>query len=145
MNELVFIRCLHFVGLFVVVATVFAEAVLLKKEVKRSVVDTIFKIDGLYGLSSILVVGAGLYLWFGIGKPAEYYTNNPIFITKVALFLIVGILSLWPTVFYFKNRKGASDDDITIPGHLRIILKIELLLLFCIPMLATAMAQGVGL
>ncbi|MTI39881.1 DUF2214 family protein [Fulvivirga lutimaris] len=145
MSELIFVRYLHFIGLFLVVATVFAEAVLLKRVLKRSVVQTIFKIDGLYGLSSMIVVGAGLYLWFGIGKPAEYYTNNPIFITKVLLFLIVGILSIWPTVFYFKNRKGEAEDEITIPEHLRLILKVELLLLFCIPLLATLMAQGVGL
>lgn len=145
MNELVLVRYLHFIGLFLVVATVFAEVVLLKKVVKRSIIQTIFKIDGLYGLSAMIVLAAGFYLWFGIGKPADYYSTNPIFHAKVTLFIIVGILSIWPTVFYFKNRKGEPEDDIAIPGYLRSILKIELFLLFCIPLLATLMAQGVGL
>lgn len=145
MNELIFVRYLHFIGLFLVVATVFAEAILLKKVLKRSVLQSLFKIDGLYGLSAMLVLGAGLYLWFGIGKPGEYYTANPIFHIKVTLFLIVGILSVWPTVFYFKNRKGDEEDEVHIPNHLRIILRLELLLLFIIPLLATSMAQGVGL
>jgi len=145
MNELVLVRYLHFLGLFIVVATVFAEAVLLRKVLKRSVIQTLFKIDGLYGMSAMLVVGIGLYLWFGIGKPAEYYSTNPIFIIKVILFLIVGVLSIWPTVFYFKNRKGDSEDELQIPSHLRVILKMELLILSIIPLLATSMAQGIGL
>lgn len=145
MNELVFVRYLHFIGLFLVVATVFAEAVLLNKVLKRSVIQTLFKIDGIYGLSALIVVGAGLYLWFGIGKPADYYSVNPIFITKVVLFLVVGILSIWPTVFYFKNSKGSIDDEVNVPGYLSVILKVELLILFIIPLLATSMAQGVGL
>ncbi len=145
MNELVLVRYIHFIGLFVVVATVFGEALLLKKVLKRSVIQTLFKIDGLYGLSSIIVVGAGLYLWLGIGKPAEYYTNNPIFISKVVLFGIVGVLSLWPTVFYFKHRKGDSEDELQVPNYLSTILRIELILLFIIPLLATSMAQGIGL
>jgi putative membrane protein len=145
MNELVLVRYLHFIGLLLVVATVFAEAVLLKKVLKRSVVQTLFKIDGIYGLSALIVVGAGLYLWFGIGKPADYYSSNPIFITKVVLFLVVGILSIWPTVFYFKNRKGSIDDEVNVPTHISFILKVELFILFIIPLLATSMAQGVGL
>ncbi|MEQ9167253.1 MAG: DUF2214 family protein [Fulvivirga sp.] len=145
MNELIFVRYLHFIGLFLVVATVFAEAVLLKKVLKRSVVQTLFKIDGIYGLSALIVVGAGLYLWFGIGKPADYYSSNPIFITKIVLFLVVGILSIWPTVFYFKNRKGSIDDEVNVPTHISFILKVELFILFIIPLLATSMAQGVGL
>uniref|UniRef100_UPI00404A1F63 DUF2214 family protein n=1 Tax=Fulvivirga sp. TaxID=1931237 RepID=UPI00404A1F63 len=145
MNELIFVRYLHFIGLFLVVATVFAEAVLLKKVLKRSVLQTLFKIDGIYGLSALIVVGAGLYLWFGIGKPADYYSANPIFITKVVLFLVVGILSIWPTVFYFKNRKGSIDDEVNVPAYISFILKVELFILFIIPLLATSMAQGVGL
>lgn len=145
MNELVLVRYLHFIGLFLVVATVFAEAVLLKKVLKRSVLQTLFKIDGIYGLSALIVVGAGLYLWFGIGKPADYYSANPIFITKVVLFLVVGILSIWPTVFYFKNRKGSIDDEVNVPGYISFILKVELFILFIIPLLATSMAQGAGL
>ncbi|MEQ8244100.1 DUF2214 family protein [Fulvivirga sp.] len=145
MNELVLVRYLHFIGLFLVVGTVFAEAVMLKKVLKRSVIQTVFKIDGIYGLSALIVVGAGLYLWFGIGKPADYYSANPIFITKVVLFLVVGILSIWPTVFYFKNRKGSIDDEVNVPSYISFILKVELFILFIIPLLATSMAQGVGL
>lgn len=145
MNELVLVRYLHFIGLFLVVGTVFAEAVMLKKVLKRSVIQTVFKIDGIYGLSALIVVGAGLYLWFGIGKPADYYSANPIFITKVVLFLVVGILSIWPTVFYFKNRKGSIDDEVNVPSYISFILKVELFILFIILLLATSMAQGVGL
>lgn len=145
MTELIITRYIHFVGIMMVFAMVFVERVLVQGNLKRAVVKRLFVFDGLYGLFSLVVVGAGLYLWFGIGKPADFYTQNHIFLTKVGLFLLVGILSIWPTVFYFKNRKGDDQDELIIPSHIRKIITIELVLLVIIPVLAALMAQGVGL
>lgn len=145
MTEIILTRYIHFIGIMVVFAMVFAENVMLSERVSRAKVNRLLKVDGIYGLFSIVVVAAGLYLWMGVGKPEEYYTNNHIFLTKVGLFIVVGILSLWPTIFYFKNRKGDLADEVAVPKIIRIIIKVELVLLIVIPLLATLMAQGVGL
>ncbi|MTI20889.1 DUF2214 family protein [Fulvivirga sp. RKSG066] len=145
MTELILTRYIHFLGIMIVFAMVVVEFVLIQKQVSRKLVKKLFVIDGIYGLSSLIVVAAGLYLWFGTGKPEAYYNQNGLFHAKVGLFVLVGILSLWPTVFYFKNRKGASDDVITIPSRIKKIVLVELVLLIIIPVLATLMAQGVGL
>ncbi len=145
MNELVLIRYIHFIGIMIVFAMVCVENILLKPAITRKTVKQLFNVDGLYGLFSLIVVAAGLYLWFGVGKPAAYYSQNGIFHTKVGLFIVVGILSIWPTVFYFKNRKGDENDMVEIPNNLRRIVRVEILLLIIIPILATLMAQGVGL
>ena len=145
MTELIISRYIHFIGIMIVFAMVLAENVLLKEQVNRLEIQRLFKIDGIYGLFSIIVVAAGLYLWLGIGKPAEYYSGNHLFLTKVGLFIIVGILSLWPTIFYFKNRKGNPDELVLIPNRIRLIVKLELAILLLIPLLASLMAQGVGL
>ncbi len=145
MNELIATRYLHFIGIMIVFAMVFAENIMLKENMKRSTIKLLFKVDGIYGLFSLIVVGAGLYLWLGgIGKPADYYSLNPIFLTKVGLFVVVGVLSIWPTVFYFKNRLGRHDEPVIVPRRIRSIVKVELILLLLIPLLAALMAQGVG-
>lgn len=144
MNELIIARYLHFISFMIVFAMVFAERIMLKENITRARVKHLWKVDGIYGLFSILAVLAGLYLWFGTGKPAEFYSQNHIFLTKVGLFIIVGVLSIWPTMFYFKNKKGNHDDPIIVPRRIRLIVRIELTILLIIPLLATLMAQGVG-
>ena len=145
MNELILTRYIHFIGIIIVFGMVLAELVLIQDKLKRSVIKRIFILDGIYGAFSLIVVGAGLYLWLVIGKPAEFYTANPLMHAKVGLFIIVGILSIWPTVFYFKNRKGEHDQMIAVPAYIKRIIQVELGLLVLIPLLATFMAQGVGL
>ena len=145
MNELVFTRYIHFIGILIVFGMVLAELVLVQKELKRSVIKRMFVLDGIYGAFSLVVVGAGLYLWLGIGKSAEFYTANPLMHAKVGLFIVVGVLSLWPTIFYFKNRKGKMDDLIKVPAYVKRIIQVELGLLIIIPLLAALMAQGVEL
>lgn len=140
------LRYIHFISIFVIVGALVAERVLLKPEMKRREVIRLSKIDGLYGLASISLLAAGLTLWLGeYGKPAAFYTENPLFHTKLGLFVIVGILSIWPTVFFIKQRKGDADDTIVIPRRIIRIVQFELLLLAIIPLFAGLMAKGIGL
>lgn len=143
----IIIRYLHFVSIFIVVSTVVAEHLFVKPQMTKAELNRIARLDGLYGVSSIFVLAAGLYLWLGgIGKPAQFYTENLIFLTKVGLFIVVGLLSIYPTVFFLKNRKGENENElVNIPKSIKMILRIELLILFTIPLLATLMSRGFGL
>jgi putative membrane protein len=53
-------------------------------------------------------------------------------------------LSIYPTVFFIKNRKGNPVETVAVPTLIFWLLRIELLLLFIIPLLAGLMARGVG-
>jgi len=92
----------------------------------------------------LVVVGVGLLLWFGEGKPAEYYSSNWIFHLKLGLFTAMAILSIWPTVFFFRHRKGEESEWIEIPARIRLMIRLELVLLLFIPLCATLMARGFG-
>ena len=138
-------RYLHFISIFAIVGSLVSEHLLLKKEVTRAELDRVSKIDAVYGIAALILVSVGLTLWLGsIGKPAIYYTKNWIFLTKVGLFSLIGILSIYPTVFFIKNRKGYPDELVKIPSSIFWMLRLELLFLFVIPLLAGLMARGVG-
>lgn len=145
MTHEIFLRYVHFISIFAIVGSLVSEHLLLKKEVTRAELDRLSKIDAVYGIAALILVSVGLTLWLGsIGKPAIYYTKNWIFLTKVGLFSLVGILSIYPTVFFIKNRNGDPDELVKIPSSIFWMLRLELLLLFVIPLLAGLMARGVG-
>lgn len=145
MTTEIILRYIHFISIFAIVGSLVSEHLLLKTELTRKELDRLSKIDAVYGLAALLLVGVGLTLWLGeYGKPAIYYSKNWIFHTKITLFIIIGLLSIYPTVFFIKNRKGNPDEAVAIPKIIFWMLRLELLLLFVIPMLAGLMAKGVG-
>lgn len=140
------LRYLHFLSILTIAATVLGEYLLLKPVMTRKEIGRLSKIDAFYGLAALVLLGAGLTLWFGgISKPTFYYSKNWIFHLKVGLFALVGILSIYPTVFFIKQRKGDAAETITIPSKLIWMIRLELILLLIIPLLATLMARGIGL
>lgn len=139
------LRYLHFISIFAIVGSLVSEHLLLKNILKRSEVKRLATIDAVYGVAALLLLSVGLTLWLGsVGKPAMFYGKNWIFHFKITLFLTVGLLSIYPTVFFIKNRKGNPEDEIIVPKSIFWLLRFELLLLFIIPLLAGLMAHGVG-
>jgi putative membrane protein len=139
------LRYIHFISIFAIVGTLVSEHLMLKKSMTRAEIKRLAHIDSVYGIAALTLVIAGLYLWLGsVGKPSWYYSKNWIFHTKITLFAIIGLLSIYPTVFFLRNRKGVMTETVEIPALLFFMLRIELLLLFIIPLLAGLMAHGVG-
>lgn len=143
-NEL-FLRYLHFICIFTIIGTLVSEHLLLKKSMSRAELDRLSRIDGVYGLAALALVAVGLTLWLGsYGKPAMVYSKNWIFHTKLTLFVIVGLLSIYPTVFFLKQRKGPPTEMVAVPPAIFWLLRLEIVLLFIMPLLAGLMARGVG-
>jgi putative membrane protein len=141
----IFLRYIHFISIFAIVGSLTSEHLLLKKSLTRAEIGRLSRIDAIYGIAAVTLVIAGLTLWLGsVGKPAVFYSKNWIFHTKITLFVVVGLLSIYPTVFFIKNRKGNPDEIVSIPTSIFMMLRLELLLLVVIPLLAGLMAHGVG-
>ena len=141
----IFLRYVHFISIFTIVSTIVSEHLLLKKELTRKELSRLARIDSIYGFAAMVLLAAGLTLWVGgIGKPAIYYTKNWIFHAKITLFVLVGLLSIYPTVFFIKNRKGIAEEKVQVPSLIFWTIRLEVLLLFIIPLLAGLMAKGVG-
>lgn len=142
----IILRYLHFVSIFAIVSALVSEHLLLKNSMTKGELGRLARIDAIYGLAAITLLGAGLTLWLGsFGKPAEFYSKNWIFQIKISLFIAIGLLSIYPTVFFIKNRKGQPDETVEIPKAIFWMLRMELMLVFIIPILAGLMAKGVGL
>lgn len=138
------VRYVHFVSIFFIVSAVAAEYILIKDSMTRKEIKRLSLIDAIYGVNAIILLAAGFSLWLWIGKPAEFYSKNWIFHTKLLLFIIIALLSIYPTVFFIRERKGDQNEKVTIPTKIKLMIRIELLLLFIIPLLAGLMAKGIG-
>lgn len=145
MTELILTRYAHFIAVFAIVGAIFAEQFLISKTMTRSEIKRISKVDAIYGLGALVVLLAGFALWFWVGKPASFYSRNWIFHTKLTLFIVLGLMSIYPTVFFFKNRKGDDlETMIEVPSMVIILLRLELVLIIIMPLLASYMSLGIG-
>ena len=106
--------------------------------------------DIIYGIAGIALLVSGIYRVIKLGQGSEFYTQNPIFWTKMVAFGFVGALSLYPTVTYVLWALPLSKGELPnvtskLVSRLRVILNIELIGFASIPFLATLMARGIGL
>lgn len=139
------LRYLHFISIFTIAGMLVSEHLLLKKQLTRAEISRLAILDAVYGIAAITLWGAGLTMWFGgVTKPTMYYNQNWIFHTKLSLILVIGLLSIYPTVFFLRNRKGEKEEVVDVPPRVFWMIRLELALLFVIPLLAGLMARGVG-
>jgi putative membrane protein len=145
MTPEIVLRYLHFISIFAIVSTLVAEHLLLRKQLTRAEIGRLSRIDAVYGMAALMLLIVGLTLWLGgFGKPTVFYSKNWIFHLKITLFVVVGLLSIYPTVFFIRQRRGAPDELVDIPKSVFWMLRIELMILFIIPLLAGLMAHGIG-
>lgn len=142
----ILLRYLHFISVITLSGTLIAEFFLLSKVLSKKEIRLLGRIDAVYGISALILLGVGLTLWLGgYGKPTEFYSENPTFHLKLGLFVLIGLISIYPTVFFIKQGKGESEDQVEIPRMVRWSLNAELILLACIPLLAGLMAKGINI
>jgi putative membrane protein len=139
------IRYFHFLGIFVVFAAVLGQHLLLRGTVPRSIIAKAQRFDIAYAIAVVIVLGTGLLQWFSGAKPAVFYSSNPVFHTKLTLFLVIGLVSIYPSVFMGKQKKGDPAELVAIPKGLVHSIRLELLLLVVMPLLAVIMAKGLGI
>ena len=126
------------------------ERISLKPDPNRQEAISMVLADIVYGIAGILLLVSGIYRVTKFGQGSEFYTQNPVFWTKIILFALVGSLSLYPTITYvlwaIPLSKGSLPNvNLNLVLKLRLILNIELIGFASIPLFATLMARGVGL
>lgn len=140
---------LHYLSIFLLFALLVLEHRLFKLPLDLDRARSLMRIDIAYGITASLVLATGLarVLWFG--KGSAYYLHNSLFHAKVGLFVLVALLSTFPTVVFlgWRNSVKAGQVPVLSPstGRLLVIaLRAELTLLLVLPLLGVLMARGFG-
>lgn len=139
----------HHILIVAIVASLAAELVLVRAPFDKANITRLVVFDGIYGTSAGLIFIVGiLRLIYGL-KGWEFYAGNHAFWTKMALFVAMGLFSIKPTMQFMRWRKAlTADPGYAVPADeiagVRRFLHIETLLLVLIPVVAAAMARGIG-
>ena len=98
---------LHISAILALVVFLSSEAALCRPEwLNPAVVERLVTVDRIYGIAAGAVLLTGLAR-VGLGaKGAAWYGHNWLLWTKLALFLVVGLLSIRPTLRFLAWRKA---------------------------------------
>ena len=140
---------LHHVAAFLVVATLMAELVLLRNEFTLSSARSVLRMDMVYGIAATVLLIVGFVRVFYTEKGEAYYFASGTFLGKLSLFIIVALLSIYPTIKFMGWRRALRegrlpDFDAGTRRTVRMLIHLELTLIFVIILLAIMMARGVG-
>jgi putative membrane protein len=123
---------LHHLAAFTLLAALAAELALFPDRRLRAV-------DAVYGASAGVLLVVGLVRVFYFEKGAAYYFANTLFLAKVAVFLAVALLSIYPTVMFRRAHLSPAQT-----GRVRLALRLQLAGVMAIPLFAALMAKGIG-
>ena len=137
-------RYFHFFAVFGVIATLIIENIAIKPLISKEDAINLTKINIVFNASSILTFLVGFTLWFWIGKPSDFYTENPLFVTKIIIFTFILVAGLVTTVFFRRHRNRISE-IIAVPPIIIFFLRLQLALFVVVLILAFFAARGVGL
>jgi len=135
----------HHLMLLPLVAVLFAEWLLLARPLDGARLAQLGRLDAAYGAlaTGLLLAGFSRAVWGAKGW--DWYSGNPLFWTKVALFVVIGLLSIVPTVRLLRWRRARAVPDARAQQRVRRWVGAEVALLAVLPVLAVLMARGVGL
>ena len=138
----------HFVMIFSLASFLACEIALFAKALPRATFNRLAVVDRWYGITAALVIITGLSLLFFGLKPATFYTHNPVFWTKIGLFLCIAFLSIPMTVRLIRTPEAVGPNDTVIFDdaefrRLRGFLWAQVGVFVFIPLCAALMANGI--
>ena len=140
---------LHHLSAFTLTACLVYEFIAFQKSLTASEVRRIQRVDLWYGISAGVLLVVGLLRVFFFEKGANFYGSNPLFWVKMAVFALVGLLSIYPTIRYIRWGNPEQDKVFVVPEvehqRIRLFLNLEVIGLALILFAAPAMARAIGM
>ena len=139
----------HILAILTMTVFLASEAALCRTEwLNAAVVERLAKIDMVYGASAIavLLTGAARVIWGAKGM--GWYLTNPLLHVKFTLFIVMGLLSIGPTLAYLRWRRALRADG-TLPDALQVrntrrLVMVQAHILPLVPLAAVFMAREFG-
>lgn len=139
----------HFLAILTMVVFLSSEAALCRVEwMNASIVQRLGKVDMVYGIAAGAVLLTGIArTWWGV-KGTSWYWTNPLLHTKLTLFIIIGLISIKPTLMFIRWRKQLQATA-TLPSEAQVrlarrLVMVQAHLLVLIPLAAVFLARGFG-
>ena len=145
-----FMAFLHHLFAFALVACVIYEFIAYRKGMSIEEARRIQRADLVYGISAGFLLIVGLLRVYFFEKGPAFYSHNPFFWVKMNAFLIVGLLSIDPTIRYLRWNKTLKENEAPEINdnefkRTRLLLTLEVIGLAVILFAAAMMARGIGM
>jgi putative membrane protein len=140
---------LHFVAVFGIVATIFLEWQTMSRTPTHAEATRLQLCDRWYGIFAVMVLVVGFLRVFHFEKGRAFYSANSFFQAKLALFVVIGLLSIYPTIRFIKwraqTRQGLAPSVSEREYQwIMFVLRAEMALLLAMALCASLMARGIG-
>ena len=140
----------HYLGIVLCFGSLMFERIILKMNLSKNETISIIIADLIYGIAGLAILITGILRVKYYGQGGEFYTSNPIFWGKVSLYIVIGLLSLYPTITYIlwaiplsKNKLPVISENLV--KRFKLLITTELVGFAIIPFFATLMSRGIGL
>jgi putative membrane protein len=138
---------LHHVCAFTLVACVAIEFTLIRQELTLASARRLQGTDLVLGIAAGLLFVIGLLRVFFFEKGPEYYWHSHAFLTKFGLFIIIGLLSIIPTMEFLSWRGAVAAGQAPVMDaakrkRVTMVIHIELAAIVLILLFAAMMARG---
>lgn len=132
----------HHLVVFSLLAILVAELALVRRGMDAATLATVTRIDLGYGALAALALAAGLVRAVYAAKGWDFYSQNGFFWAKIAIFGVIGLLSVPPTLKFIQWRKLQHLPQDAQVDAVRKYLWTELALFALLPLCAAGMARG---
>jgi putative membrane protein len=137
---------LHYIGIMLLLGSVLGEHLALKQELTAAQARTIQILDMILGGSATLVLITGIIRMY-TEKGVDYYLHDGAFHALVGVFVVIGLLSIYPTVVFLRWRpdtRAGRGQQLAAAQHrkLQMVIRTETALLLLAPLFATWMAHS---
>lgn len=140
---------LHIAAILMVVVFLTSQAALLRTEwLNAAVVQRLARVDLVYGVAALVLLATGLARTYWGVKGFGWYWSQPLLHIKVTLFVVIGLMSVVPTLRYRRWVKALRAGQ-GLPGEAEVratrkLVMWEAHLLVLIPIAAVCLARGIG-
>lgn len=138
----------HFAAILTLVVFLTSEAALCRAEwLNAAVVRRLNRVDTIYLFAALAVLATGILRTLLGAKGTAWYWYQPLLHLKLTLFVVIGLMSIRPTLA-FRRWLKALDRDGSLPAeaevrHARRWIMVQAHLLLLVPLAATMLARGV--
>jgi putative membrane protein len=137
----------HLLAILTMVVFLASEAALCRVEwLNAAVVERLTRLDAIYAVAAVAVLVTGLARVFMGAKGAGWYASNPLLYLKFGLFVVIGLVSIKPTLTFARWRRELRATGV-LPGadavqKTRKLIMVQAHILPFIPLAAVFLARG---